>query len=290
MLTINLKGGLGNQMFQYALGRRLSLERNETLALDTTTLHRAQEVGDVYRPFALDAFRIDAHIITPEEAARRKYPYGLLSKGLHLFRLKVLRQTYVGWHPELLKQYRCLYFDGYFQSPKYFEDIRQILLKDFSLVKPFNTTTAQIAAYMGETNSVSVHVRRSDYITNHRARNAQGICSLEYYANAVRKIQESITNPVWFIFSDDIQWVKEELSLPGETIYVSGAGISDQEELLLMSTCKHNIIANSSFSWWGAWLNQNPNKMVIAPTPWFDIRKNEHKDLIPEKWILLPKN
>lgn len=290
MIMVNLKGGLGNQMFQYALGRKLSLANEDTLMLDTAGLIRAQESGDVSRPFALDAYRISGTVASPERAARARYPYGTLSKLAHVFRTKLLRKMQIGWEPALLHAHGDAYLDGYFQSPKYFDDIRATLLKDFTLKAKPSTAAQKFQIALRGKESVSVHIRRGDYVSNVKIQKAYGICSSDYYREAIKEIGRRVPSPSWFVFSDDILWVKEHLAFPGEVTYVSGQGISDAEELMLMATCKHNIIANSSFSWWGAWLNQNPDKIVIAPDPWFDSKKDNHKDLIPDSWMRAPKN
>jgi hypothetical protein len=289
MIITALKGGLGNQMFQYALGRTLSLKNNDTLKLDTTGLSRANEVGDIYRPFALNAFAIEASIATPEESLRLKYPYGALSKAWRKFEFKILRRQHVGFEPSMLKKQGDLYLDGYWQSPKYFESIRPTLLKEFTLRTPMSSSAESMTIRMGSPSSVSVHIRRGDYVANPKVAASYGPCTETYYKNAVAEITKHVLSPTWFVFSDDIEWVKEHLSFPGTVIYVSGEAANDQEELLLMAACAHNVIANSSFSWWGAWLNQNPEKIVVAPSPWFDTRPQDHADLLPSSWTRIPK-
>lgn len=290
MIVVNFKGGLGNQMFQYALGRKLSLASKDTLMFDTGGLRRAEISGDVSRPFALSAFNISGSIAPSDLATRARYPYGIFSKFVHLFRTKLLRQMHVGWEPALLHPRGNVYLDGYFQSPKYFEDIRTTLLQDFTLKDTPSETAARFRAIMRNTESVSVHIRRGDYVSNTKVQSAYGTCSLQYYQKAMEMLGRRVPSPSWFVFSDDISWAREHLAFPGEVTYVSDHLISDAEEFSLMAACKHNIIANSSFSWWGAWLNQNPEKIVIAPDPWFDTKKNEHKDLIPDSWIRIAKN
>lgn len=290
MIMVNLKGGLGNQMFQYALGRKLSLVNKDTLMFDTGGLKHAEISGDVSRPFALDAFNVSGDVAPPALATHARYPYGILSKLLHFVKTKLLRQMYIGWVPALLQQRGNVYLDGYFQSPKYFEDIRETLLQDFTVRGAPSETVVKFRTLMRSMESVSIHVRRGDYVSNAKVQSAYGSCSLQYYQEAMKLIGARVPSPSWFVFSDDISWVKEHLAFPGEVTYVSGHSISDAEELSLMAACKHNIIANSSFSWWGAWLNQNREKIVIAPDPWFDTKKDEHKDLIPDSWIRIAKN
>lgn len=288
MIIVNLKGGLGNQMFQYALGRKLSLLNGTPLKLDTQGLARAHEVGDIYRPFALDAFSIRASIASKSESVRLRYPYGILSRAVHAIKSKVFRQAYVGWVPSVLKKRGDAYLDGYFQSPKYFEDIRGTLLEEFRLSSPPATEAEDMAMRMRKTSSVSVHIRRGDYVATANASAYHGPLTPAYYTKVIKRLRESVPDATWFVFSDDVAWVQENLSFPGDVVYVSGNGFSDQEEMILMSSCKHNILANSSFSWWGAWLNQNPEKIVLAPDPWLD-NATGHEDLIPESWIRIPK-
>lgn len=289
MIIVNLKGGLGNQMFQYALGRALAIKNADDLKLDVSGLDRANDVGDIYRPFALSAFSIQAAIADQTEIQKHKYPWGLVSKLLRRFAFKVLRRTHIGWEPEILTKTGDVYLDGYWQSPKYFEDIRGVILEDFTLVHPFSPDAQRVADQMSSTTSVSIHIRRGDYTTAQTSA-VHGLCSLAYYRRSIEKILQHEKNPVWFVFSDDIEWVKQNLPLEGQVVYVSGGPLSDAEEMTLMSCCKHNIIANSSFSWWGAWLNRNPEKIVIAPTPWFNTVKDFHKDLIPQSWHTIPRN
>lgn len=289
-IIVNLKGGLGNQLFQYALGRKLAITSGSELKLDISGLDRANKVGDIYRPFALDAFSIKTPIATAEEIEKQKYPYGILSKLERRFRFKVLRQQHIGWEPGFLKKTGNMYLDGYFQSPKYFDDIREELLEELTPTKPFGQAAAKALGQIESCESVSIHIRRGDYISNAKVKASYGTCSLDYYRRATEEIKERVADPRWFVFSDDIAWAKSHLTLSGEIGYVSGDGITDAEELMLMAACKHNIIANSSFSWWGAWLNRNPSKVVVAPTPWFDTGKDYHRDLIPTVWLRIPKN
>ncbi len=290
MIIVNLKGGLGNQMFQYALGRKLAIQNKDVLKLDTSGLDRANKVGDIYRPFALGSFDIQDMIATPTEVRSLKYPNGLLSKGARWFRFKILRQTHVGWEPRVLNKKGDLYLDGFWQSPKYFEDIRKIILKDFSLKVSFSSSAQKYVDMMQEGIAISLHLRRGDYINNKKVLKAYGVCSFEYYKKAIAEISSQVTNPVYFVFSDDIQWVKENLSIDGRVIYVTGSDITDVEEVILMSKCSHNIIANSSFSWWGAWLNQNKGKIVVAPKPWFETNEKHFKYLIPDSWTRIKKS
>ena len=289
MIIVNLKGGLGNQMFQYALGRKLALKNNDVLKLDVTGLDRANKVGDIYRPFALSNFNVKNDIATSEEIQQLKYPFGIISKSVRRFRFKILRQMHTGWEPWELKKKGNIYLDGFWQSPNYFDDIRDRILNDISLKKPFSASAQRFANMIQGCTAVSIHVRRGDYVANTKVNKAYGECSPSYYEKATEILAAKVIDPVHFVFSDDVPWVKENMHIGNNVVYVSGKNITDVEEMTLMSMCAHNIIANSSFSWWGAWLNQNKEKIVVAPKPWFEKNEKHFKHLIPEKWIRIEK-
>jgi len=180
---------------------------------------------------------------------------------------------------------RNQYLEDYYQGEKYFEDIKKTIGEEFTLKKPLGPEAQAVAENISKCEAVSLHVRRGDYVYNNKLKNIIQPLPATYYLNAIKTINEQANNPHLFIFSDDIEWVKNNLKLPSPATYVSQSAIRDDEELLLMSLCKHNIIANSSFSWWGAWLNKNPNKVVIAPEKWFNYETNVATDLIPQAWI-----
>ncbi len=288
MIIVNLKGGIGNQLFQYALGRHLALKNNTELKLDISGLDKANKVGDIYRPFDLDSFSIKATIANNDEVSKLKYPYGLLSKAWRWFSFKILKEKNLVFDPKVLKWSDNLYLDGYWQSPKYFDDIRETLLSELVFNRILSTSAQDYLKQIETNNSIALHVRRGDYVKNPTVLKEFGICSNDYYTKAVKYISENVTHPIFFVFSDDIEWVKENIHLPESTIYVKGPNMTAIEDLVLMSKCQHNIIANSSFSWWSAWLNNHSNKIVIAPTPWFDTIEYD-KDLIPKSWIQIQK-
>jgi hypothetical protein len=288
MITVNLKGGLGNQMFQYALGRHLALRNDDELKLDIDGLERANAIGDIYRPFTLGQFNILKNIATPEEIRAIKYPLGIFSKAWRYIAFKISRDKNTLFRPDVLDWKGDIYLDGYWQSPRYFEEIRDTLLKEFTLVSPLAGVAAELAAKVRATNSVSLHVRRGDYMKNPQVGKEFGICSVDYYTKAIAEIRNTVSDPTFFVFSDDVAWVKENLELGDSFVFAQGEGLSDTIELVLMSMCNHNIIANSSFSWWAAWLNQNPKKIVVAPTPWFD-RVRYDDALLPPEWHTIPK-
>lgn len=173
------------------------------------------------------------------------------------------------------------YFDGYWQHENYFKEIREILLKELTLKNGFDIKNSNILTQIQNTESVSIHIRRGDYVSlNYNIQD-----SLSYYYQAINIISEKIKSPTYFIFSDDIDWVKENLKINGQVIYVNNnEEYQAAKDMLLMSHCKMNIIANSTFSWWSAWLNTNTDKIVIAPKDWIP---NLQSNLLLEEWIKL---
>jgi hypothetical protein len=179
------------------------------------------------------------------------------------------------------------YLHGYWQSELYFKSFERIIREDFTFREPLDERNSILAAEIHRTSSVSLHVRRGDYISDNKTSNIMGVCSLKYYQDAIKYISQKIDNPVFYIFSDDIEWVKRELIISFPCVYIDFNQQSvSYKDMQLMSLCKCNIIANSSFSWWGAWLNINPEKIVIAPNSWFCNGTND-QDLIPYNWLRL---
>lgn len=289
MIITKLQGGLGNQMFQYAVGKFLAEKNNAELKLDISNFGQ-EDKKTTPRKFELKNFNINTKIATREEI---KYFKKYKKSNIRFFRflynkifaddsIYISQKSYY-FDPEILKLKDNIYLNGEWQSEKYFKNIRNILTQEFT-PKIKSYTYEKYIEKIQSTDSISIHIRRGDYLNKKLLEN-YGICSLDYYNKAIKLIIEKISNPTFFIFSDDIEWVKENLKIDFPTIFVSNGEIKDYEELILMSKCKHNIIANSSFSWWGAWLNQNPNKIVIAPKNWFKNESWAPKDLIPENWL-----
>lgn len=288
MIIVKLVGGLGNQLFQYAAGLAIARTHNQTLKLDITGyVHTDNHTSDTLRTYDLDVFNITAPIATQTEIDAVKNPFGIFSKICRVSRKKLLRQYYMDYHPKLfISSKRDLYLDGFFQSEKNFIDIRDTIITECTL-KTIHQDSAMTALMntVANTNSVSLHIRRGDVANNPTTNKYHGLCPLSYYANALQHMSQSVTSPHVYIFSDDIAWVKENLQIPFPHTYVSGNNLIPAQEMYLMSKCKHNIIANSTFSWWGAWLNQNPDKIVIAPKKWTNKIPDPHPNIIPETWI-----
>ncbi len=300
MILVNLKGGLGNQMFQYACGRAMAMrghkvqashsgDKTNPLKLDTSGFARIAD-SDTPRTFRLDMFNIQAEVATQDEISAVKYPFGILSKGWRFFNAKILRRFYISFDPTVLSWIKNpdqnIYLDGFFQSEEYFKDFADQLRADFTPSQPLGPTAQALFDKISrDPYGVSVHIRRGDYASEKTTNSFWGTCDIEYYKRAVAEIAVNVPKPNIYVFSDDIEWAKINLSLGFPTIFVSAPDIADFEEILLMSACRHNIIANSSFSWWGAWLNANPSKTVIAPTRWSNLHNDDwYKDIIPNTW------
>ena len=292
MIICNIKGGIGNQLFQYACARAISKKHGIPVKIDIQDATRHNQVSDVPRKLSILELDIDAEIATAQEAQAARYEYGLLSKLSHRITTKIgLRTEELNFDKSILENNKSRYLDGYFQSYKYFEDIRDTIHTEFSLKNASEHFNLWCQKIRQNANPVSIHIRRGDYVQKESVRNDFGPCGLDYFQRAMSLIEKEQTDISYIVFSDDIIWVKENLQFtPGLTVtYVEDPSLLDIEELLLMSTCNHNIISNSSFSWWAAWLNKNPSKIVITPTPWFDSGSINEEDLLPPAWTRIAK-
>ena len=290
MVIVPLRGGLGNQLFQYATGRAIAYRNNVPLKLNIQKYE-----DNPFRKYELDSFNIVASIASPDDIARltRSGQRGLGARGFALiqrclpyYRRSVVTERYHHFDPNILKVSGKVYLVGYWQSEKYFADIKSLLRKELAVRYPPDRLNQETSQLIGKTESVSVHVRRGDYVSNPAFHQHHGVCSLGYYRVAVQELTHTVKEPHFFVFSDDMEWVRENLRLSYPISYVAHNGIEKAyEDLRLMSQCKHHIIANSTFSWWGAWLCTHPAKIVVAPKKWFNKADRDDRDLIPALWI-----
>jgi hypothetical protein len=295
MIYIQLNGGLGNQMFQYAFARKLTIKYKTELFFDEKLLKNKNSRHTV-RSFELNVFNI--HKINYDISYFKNFVFifyriiNILAIRFGLNSLQTPRyfiERKFSYNKSVVKIKGDCFLSGYWQSPLYFQSIESVIRKDFKFPKLQHSNNIAFAEKIKKTNSVAVHFRRGDFL-NSRDHGIHGTCSLKYYQSAISYVLNKIEEPIFFIFSDDQKWVKENFNFVSNSYYISGNnGKSSYRDMQLMSECKHNIIANSSFSWWGAWLNSNPDKIVIAPKQWFSIDNlnKETKDLIPETWIRL---
>lgn len=281
MIAVRLIGGLGNQMFQYAAGRALADRLGSELLLDTRDFEHYSLYG-----YGLHKLAIDIPVASPEQLTR--WP-SWIRRGSRLLRRIGFHTR---WYPEIKFQYDAAWesipdgtmIDGYFQSERYFRGITETLRREFVPVTSLSSQNAHLAELARNCESVAIHVRRGDYVTNLNTFKVHGVCSQAYFEASIAYMRERLENPRFFVFSNDIAWAKDNLALGDNAIFVTGNERDPEIDIHLISQCRHQIIANSSFSWWGAWLNPNKCKMVVAPKCWF-VKPIDTRDLIPKNWI-----
>ncbi len=279
MVIVQLVGGLGNQLFQYAAARRLANIHGACLKLDISAFERY-----TLHSYHLSHFCIIENIATTDDIVQVTGNNFLAqdSRGL------VIREQFFNFNPDLLELPDNVYLMGYWQSEKYFADIKDIIRSEFSVKHELDPINREIADCIQNCASVSLHIRRGDYINNPHTNSVHGTCSMEYYRRCVLEMAEKVHKPHFFIFSDDPEWVAKNIILDYPMTLIDHNGPArDYEDLRLMSMCQHNIVANSTFSWWGAWLNPNPNKIIFAPNRWFQEDTIDTSDLILDKWEIV---
>ena len=290
MVISELAGGLGNQMFQYAAGRALSARLNTTLLLDISgyagyQLHNGFELNRI--------FNIDAKIVGDEDLSQVLGIYSrwrrfLKKPYLSLIRIKqFICEPHFHYWSEVNHLSGNCYLAGYWQSEKYFLGAVDQIKKEFTFKEPLDCKNEEVATKISQENSISLHVRRGDYVSSSLNLSIYESCSLDYYARSIDYIVKRVPTPTFYIFSDDTSWATENLKINFPHVYVDiNRGKDSFKDMRLMSLCRHHIIANSSFSWWGAWLNSRVDKIVIAPKRWFK-SSLDTRDLLPENWIKL---
>lgn len=297
-MIVRINGGLGNQMFQYAFGKAMEYKLNNKTYYDLgwlTVKHKHRKATD--RPYELPVFAVLVNQVSPASLvgfALRKSNWFekfvcwlLFTTGiLHLLREK---EEFTIDTLLVSKINNRSYIKGCFQTENYFRDYEKEIRKDFTFVKSLSANSQKYSQLISKCNAVSIHIRRGDYVKNKQINAFHGTCSNDYYQKAIDYITEHTEAPFFFIFSDDLEWVERQpwISQINKAFIEGNSGAQSYEDMHLMSLCKHQIIANSSFSWWGAWLNKNPDKIVIAPSQWLaqpEMNKKV-KHLIPDTWI-----
>lgn len=279
-------------MFQYAAGRAISIARQDELLLDISGfanygLHQGFELQRIFSCPVTIASETDLKNSLGWQShrlIRRLLRHPAFSKlRLNNFIVEPHFQYWQG----IQKLPKNAYLTGYWQSEKYFSHMAATIRSDFNFILPLSEKNAQLAEQISQVNAVSLHVRRGDYVQNPTTLATHGIATLDYYQAAIKTLADSITEPYFFIFSDDIAWAQANLKIAFPCRYINhNQGLESYNDMRLMSLCRHHIIANSSFSWWGAWLNPSADKVVIAPKQWFANQTNTH-DLLPQNWIRL---
>ena len=290
MIIVQLIGGLGNQLFQYALGKKLAIKNNCDLLLDLRYLdNQTATATHTPRKLEIGYFNTNYKLLSNDLLKNISPSFDLMSRINTFIRtlgdIRKVKWEKSSFHPQILDVKAGSFLKGYFQDERYFKDIRDVLLKDIvAKQKP----TDQNAFYLDKiinTESVAIHIRRGDYANNPHIQAHHGLLPLSYYQHAMKVISDRIQHPHFFVFSDDIEWARENIVADSPITFVSGnQGNTNYMDLELMRHCKHFIIANSSFSWWGAWLGTAEDKTVVAPKHWFN---KEAAIELPEEWIRL---
>lgn len=288
MIISQLLGGLGNQMFQYAAAYALADRLHVPCKVDL------REFQENPRPYELDRF-----VGEPQAASAGEVParpglwqarairlcarYGLPERWYRGHRFTERRPFSYDERFERLTD--PTYLVGYYQSERYFVRVADKIRHAFAFRQEPAGLNAEMITCVSDGNSVSVHVRRGDYVSNPHANRYHGTCKPDYYARAFQYVAGRIETPQFFAFSDDPDWVRANIAFPGPVTFLThNIGESSWEDMRLMSHCRHHVIANSSFSWWGAWLDPRPDKIVVAPAQWMRDPTIEAKDLIPHGW------
>jgi Glycosyl transferase family 11 len=290
-VVTQLAGGLGNQMFQYAAGRAVALAHGCDLLVDTHDLSAAwtSRAYGLQRAFRVTAKPVSAAITKRvlgwraplRGALRRLARLGLAGREI------VVEPHFAYWAGIRSTEPPC-YLIGYWQSERYFADVVQQIRTELVFQDALVDANAQMRDRIRSSVAVSVHVRRGDYVKNRKINAFHGVCPTDYYERAIAYIREKAPTASFFVFSDDLEWARTNLPLPRDTQFVSGnSGANGHHDMHLMSLCRHHILANSTFSWWGAWLSTAPDKLVVAPKAWFADRSVDTSTLFPKGWELL---
>jgi len=298
MVIVRLWGGLGNQLFQYAAGLDVARKLKTELIIDPT-----QCLLDANRPYELHRLKISGRLWTDaertwcEKMVRLSRPIEKKTRTTAAIAKRLAQATvarnfsYVedakrGFQPEVLEHRDHIYLAGTWANEKYFSAITETIRNEFAFIEPPDDENQRMLARITDCNVISVHVRRGDYISVPEHARRYGQCSFDYYQTAFEFLRSRVNDPTVFVFSDDPEWSKENLKFPCPTIFVShNTGNRNHEDLRLMSACRHFIVANSTFSWWGAWLGRTEGKIVVAPKRW--TIDPTLSDPVPDHWTRL---
>ncbi|KZX14664.1 glycosyl transferase family 11 [Methanobrevibacter cuticularis] len=290
IITVGIGGGTGNQMFQYAIARSLAEDLNTDFYMNLYQydfLPSFVSKTPKHVRFNLQHFNIkekfssSLKFITKTLESKFNSNLNYINEG-NIF----TKFTY--YNPEILNLKGKIFLRGNFQDERYFSHNSDIIRNDFKIITPPSRDNKKLIKEISSINSVALCIRRGDYLSPFWKAQV-GICTMDYYNKAIEEIIKKVENPTFYIFSDDPEWVKDNVKLNYPSVYVSHNDVDkDYEDLRLMSNCKHFIIANSTFHWWGAWLSQNENKIVIAPDPWFN--SETIKNPASDHWIKLNIN
>ena len=291
MIIIKVQGGLGNQLLQYSIGYVIAHEYGKEVAYDLSFFE--QDTKYTKRPYLLDKFNLEVRVATKEEIENVRYPYGKISRFCNLFVRALnkyfLKKYYIAYDKNFftrVKNNDRLYLEGFWQSYQYYKGSLKGLSQVITLKDVSGLTRAQQMLSFKEKTTVSIHIRRGDFLN---ANAGTQVVPKEYYEHAVPLLEKNVTLPTYYIFSDDIEWVKETLGyLFKDTVYVSGPQglhLTDWEEFALMKECTHAIISNSTFSWLATLLTNRNDKVVFYPNDWKNDYLNKSSGICPPAWV-----
>jgi len=291
MIVVKLMGGLGNQMFQYATGYTVAKRHNVPLKLDASFLNQDPNGAWTKRTFELSVFGIELTEPTKQELDQFLVQAGRLKRMIHKFLPNHSKYHYLAEKGQgFLELHHSFtantYLEGFWQNEKYFLEQRHALIKLFQPQLPKPNVILNLSEIIQANLTVSLHVRHGDYLTQPGASEFHGVCDMNYYTKAIEWMSQKLGPFHLIIFSDDPTWCKKHFNHPFEQTIVEHKEHAVWD-LFLMSNCQHHIIANSSFSWWGAWLNPNRNKLVVMPKQWFKAQTADEIDINPSHWIML---
>lgn len=293
MIIIKLQGGLGNQMFQYAFASVLALKNKTKVKIEGSIFERVEKTpGFTPRKFELAIFKNQYDWVSESvlNSFRHLSKINKVKKKLGLNYPNIYSEPSFDFQTVALSIKSPVYLKGYFQSYKYFIGHELFIQQLFSFpIDKLDETNKHLLIQIKNSNTIAIHIRRGDYVSDKMTAEYHGSCSLDYYLEAIKLLASKNKDFSLVFFSDDSDWVKEQFNdLPYPKIVVDyNKEENSWIDMLLMSCCKHNIIANSSFSWWAAWLNENPEKKVIAPKKWFKTKDLNNQIVLPEEWIKL---
>ncbi len=287
MIATHIIGGLGNQMFQFAAGKALALRLGVDLVLDDRYWDKRRYVECGLGNFAHGA-RSAPRLGLP--AMKYESPVTYVTRKLRGTAWTVYDNDALPYDSTFSDLGDGTWLKGYFQSERYFVDHAEDIRACFQLTRPPSNETQAVMREMDNCIPVALHIRRGDMVNNTRNFAVHGTPALEYFRKAAELVASNCKEtPTFFVFSDEPRWVIENFELDLPVKIVSHNGVDRNfEDIFLMSRCQHNITANSSFSWWGAWLNPNPGKVVVCPDRWFADPKLQNNSLVPESWTTIP--
>lgn len=286
MIIVRLQGRLGNQMFQYALVKSLQSTGKEVM-IDSSMLKydgNYNELG-LFPNVQEEMVEAPSELVQTLGDCNKFILHKIKRKVFGYKRTHILEKGY-SFYGDIFEMDN-VYLEGYWQSEKYFQSVEKKIRNLYIFPEIEDDMNIYLKKKIQNNNSISLHIRRGDYLDAKNAPKHGNICTKQYYENAISYMENRVDNPVFFVFTDDPEWARKEYQDRKNMVFVdNNYGKNSYRDMQLMSLCKHNIVANSSFSWWGAWLNQTSSKITVAPPKWFNT--GTMPDIICKDWVVMP--